>query len=265
MNTSSSRLVADRITLSYGERVVVEDLSLAVPDQQITVVVGPNACGKSTFLRGLARLLAPASGTVLLDGKAISERSSREVAQILGVLPQTPIAPEGITVRDLVSRGRHPHQTWWRQWGDTDADAVAHALEATGTAEIADRDVDEISGGQRQRAWIAMAVAQGTDLLLLDEPTTYLDLAHQLDVLELVATLNREHGRTIALVLHDLNLASRYAHHIVAMRAGRIVAQGRPDEVITTDLLREVFNIEATIVADPVSGTPVVLPHRTVA
>lgn len=265
MNISSSRLVADRITLSYGERVVVEDLTLAIPDQKITVVVGPNACGKSTFLRALARLLAPAAGTVLLDGKAISERPSREVAQILGVLPQTPIAPEGITVRDLVSRGRHPHQSWWRQWGDADADAVAQALEATGTMEIADRDVDEISGGQRQRAWIAMAVAQGTDLLLLDEPTTYLDLAHQLDVLELVATLNREHGRTIALVLHDLNLASRYAHHIVAMRAGRIVAQGRPDEVITTDLLREVFNIEATIVTDPMSGAPVVLPHRTVA
>ena len=267
MNTaiaSDARLRADAVTLGYGDRTVVRTLSLDVPDQQVTVIVGPNACGKSTLLRGLARLMPPTSGTVLLDGKAIADRPTREVARVMGMLPQSPVPPEGITVRDLVSRGRHPHQSWWHQWGEADTEAVTDALRATGTEDLAARDVDELSGGQRQRAWIAMAVAQQTDLLLLDEPTTYLDMAHQLDVLELVATLNRDRARTVVMVLHDLNLACRYAHHIVAVRDGEIVAEGSPAEVVTADLLREVFSVEASILTDPVNGTPVIVPHRTV-
>ena len=260
-----SRLQAERVTLSYGARDVVTDLSLSVPDGKVTVIVGANACGKSTLLRGLARLLAPTSGTVLLDGRSIAEHPSRLVARALGMLPQSPIAPEGITVRDLVSRGRHPHQNWWQQWGEEGTAVVEEALRATDTLELADRDVDELSGGQRQRAWIAMAVAQNTDLLLLDEPTTYLDIAHQLEVLELVSTLNREHGRTVVMVLHDLNLACRYAHHIVAMREGRIVAEGPPSEIVTPELLRDVFRVEGAVVADPVTGAPVVLAHRIAA
>jgi len=261
---TTSRLRADGVTLAYGARTIVDGLSLEVPDGRVSVIVGANACGKSTLLRGLARLLAPSAGAVILDGRAIAEQPSRSVAQRLGMLPQSPIAPEGITVRDLVGRGRHPHQSWWRQWGEDDAAAVEDALRATGTLDLAERDIEELSGGQRQRVWIAMAVAQQTDLLLLDEPTTYLDIAHQLDVLELVAALNRDHGRTIVMVLHDLNLACRYAHHIVAMRAGRIVAEGAPADVVTTGLLREVFGVEGAVMTDPATGCPVVLPHRTV-
>ena len=260
----TTRLNASNLTLSYGEREVVHDLDLQIPDGQITVIVGANASGKSTLLRGLARLLRPTRGAVMLDGTLISEVPTRDVAKKLGLLPQSPIAPEGITVRDLVARGRHPHQSWWRQGGADDERAVETALRAAGAEDIADRDVDELSGGQRQRAWIAMAVAQETDLLLLDEPTTFLDVAHQLDVLELVHDLNRDHGRTVVLVLHDLNLACRYAHHIVVMRDGRILAEGVPSEVVTPELLREGFGVEASILADPVAGTPVILPHRTV-
>ncbi|MET9779626.1 ABC transporter ATP-binding protein [Nocardiopsis alba] len=260
----TARLEARDVRLGYGGDPVVPGLSVRIPDGLVTTVVGANACGKSTLLRGLSRLLEPSGGSVLLDGKDLAKTPSREVARVLGMLPQSPTAPEGITVRDLVSRGRHPHQSWWRQWGEDDHEAVEDALRATGTDGFADRDVDELSGGQRQRVWIAMAVAQRTDLLLLDEPTTYLDMAHQLDVLELVSNLNRERGSTVVMVLHDLNLACRYAHHIVAMRAGRIVAQGPPAEVVTEELLREVFSVEATVLTDPVSGTPVIVPQRTV-
>jgi iron complex transport system ATP-binding protein len=259
------RLLAEAVTLGYGPRTIVDELSLAVPDGMVTVIVGANACGKSTLLRGLARLLAPRTGRVVLDGKAISEHSSRTVARRLGMLPQSPLAPEGITVRDLVARGRHPHQSWWQQWSEDDAAAVEDALRATGTTALASRDVDELSGGQRQRVWIAMAVAQETDLLLLDEPTTFLDIAHQLEVLELVRTLNRERGRTIVMVLHDLNLACRYAHHIVAMRDGHVVVEGAPADVVTPELLREVFHVDGAVLTDPATGTPIVLPHRTLA
>jgi iron complex transport system ATP-binding protein len=254
------RLAVEHVRLAYDDRVVVDDLSFVVPDGKVTVIVGPNACGKSTLLRSLARLLTPKAGVVLLDGQEIRTLPTRVVAQRLGILPQQPIAPDGITVGDLVARGRHPHQRWFRQWSTGDEDAVLAALEATRTTEIADRSVDELSGGQRQRAWIAMALAQGTDILLLDEPTTFLDLTHQIEVLDLMAELNAVSGRTIVCVLHDLNLACRYAHHLVAMKAGRIIAEGPPDEVITVDTVAEVFGLDSLVVPDPVCGSPMVVP-----
>lgn len=260
---NDTRLRACGVSLSYDDLVVVDDLDLDVPDGQVTVIVGPNACGKSTLLRALARLLRPSRGQVLLDGELIHQLATKQVARRLGLLPQTPIAPEGITVADLVARGRTPHQKLFQQWSVHDEAAVAAALEATGTAELADRAVDELSGGQRQRVWIAMALAQETELLLLDEPTTFLDIAHQIDVLDLVRDLNRSRGRTVVVVLHDLNLACRYADHVVAMRDGAIVAAGRPGDVITADTVRAVFGLDSTVIDDPVSGTPLVVPIST--
>ncbi len=254
------RLTAEHVTLAYDDRVIVENLSVEIPTGQVTVIVGANACGKSTLLRALARLLTPRSGTVLLDGESIRSTPTREVAQKLGILPQQPISPDGIVVSDLVARGRHPHQRWFRQWSHEDQEAVDRALADTRTAELADRSVDELSGGQRQRVWIAMALAQGTDILLLDEPTTFLDLAHQVEVLDLLAELNAERGRTIVCVLHDLNLACRYAHHLVAMRAGAIVAQGSPSDIVTEATVRDVFGLESRIVTDPIAGSPMVVP-----
>lgn len=264
MDTTSTaptgRLLADGIQLGYDGQVVVDDLSFDVPDGQITVIIGPNACGKSTLLRALARLLRPSRGGVLLDGEDIHRLPTKDVARQLGLLPQSPISPEGILVVDLVSRGRTPHQRLFHQWSEADEEAVRSALEATNTIDLADRTVDQLSGGQRQRVWIAMAIAQQTDLLLLDEPTTFLDIAHQIDVLDLIVQLNRDQGRTVVVVLHDLNLACRYAHHLVAMRDGAIVAAGSPDEVITEDSVREVFGMDCVIISDPVSGTPLVVP-----
>jgi iron complex transport system ATP-binding protein len=257
---SPPRLAAQHLELAYDDRTIVSDLSIGIPTSAITVIVGPNACGKSTLLRALGRLLAPKQGSVLLDGDEIRPQPTREVAQKLGVLPQQPISPDGIDVTDLVARGRHPHQRWFRQWSKEDELAVEQALAATKTTEIADRSVDELSGGQRQRVWIAMALAQGTDLLLLDEPTTFLDLTHQIDVLDLLCDLNREQRRTIVCVLHDLNLACRYAHHLVAMRDGSIIAEGPPAEIVTQGLVQEVFDLDARIITDPVSGTPLVVP-----
>ncbi|MFK0117917.1 ABC transporter ATP-binding protein [Streptomyces sp. NPDC090994] len=251
---------AEGLRLAYGDRVVVDGLDLAVPAGRITVIVGANACGKSTLLRALARLLNPGAGTVQLDGRSVHSIPTRTLAQRLGILPQAPVAPEGLTVIDLVGRGRSPHQTWWRQWSAADEQAVHDALRATAMTELAQRAVDELSGGQRQRAWIAMAVAQGTPVLLLDEPTTYLDLAHQIDVLDLITDLNRHQGRTVVMVLHDLNQACRYADHIVAMKAGRIVAEGAPSEVITARTVEEVFGLRCVVGRDPVSGTPMVVP-----
>ncbi|MFP5369844.1 MAG: ABC transporter ATP-binding protein, partial [Actinomycetes bacterium] len=250
------RLAAEGVRLAYDERVVVADLDLELVDGSFTAIVGPNGCGKSTLLRALGRLLRPSAGSVLLDGRAIARTPTRDVAKVLGLLPQTPVAPEGITVADLVARGRHPHQSWLRQWSRDDEAVVAEALAWTGMAELADRPVDTLSGGQRQRAWISMALAQGTDLLLLDEPTTYLDLAHQIDVLDLVARLHVERGRTVAVVLHDLNLAARYAQRLVAMKGGVLVASGPPAEVLTEALLADVFDLDARILTDPVTGTP---------
>ncbi len=256
------RLAAESVRLAYDERVVVHDVDLALTDGSFTAIVGPNGCGKSTLLKALGRLLRPTSGQVVLDGRAISRTSTRDVARVLGLLPQTPTAPDGLSVADLVARGRHPHQSWMRQWSRDDEAAVAEALAWTDMTELADRPVEALSGGQRQRAWISMALAQGTDLLLLDEPTTYLDLAHQIDVLGLVARLHTERGRTIVVVLHDLNLAARYAQRLVAMRDGVLVASGTPGEVLTEQLMADVFELEARIVPDPVAGTPMVVPVR---
>ncbi|MFJ6216995.1 ABC transporter ATP-binding protein [Streptomyces sp. NPDC092296] len=256
----ASRLEARDLTLAYESRTVVTGLDLAVPAGRVTVVVGPNACGKSTLLRALGRLLKPSAGAVLLDGEELHRTPTRQIAQRIGLLPQSPTAPEGITVADLVARGRQPHQRWWQQWSEEDERAVTEAMARTSTDGLADRSVDELSGGQRQRVWIAMALAQGTGILLLDEPTTFLDIAHQVEVLDLVRRLNHERGRTVVAVLHDLNQAARYADHLVAMKAGRIVAQGPPAEVVTAELVREVFGLESVVVPDPVTGTPLVVP-----
>ncbi len=259
-STSPARLRAVDVSLGYDDHLVVDHLDLDVPDGKVTAIIGPNACGKSTLLRALARLLRPTTGQVILDGEMIDRLRTKDVARRLGLLPQTPIAPEGITVVDLVARGRTPHQKLFQQWSVADEDAVRSALDATGTSALADRTVDELSGGQRRCVWIAMALAQETELLLLDEPTTFLDIAHQIDVLDLVERLNTERGRTVVVVLHDLNLACRYADHVVAMRDGAVVASGAPRDVIDADTVRAVFGLESMVIDDPVSGTPLVVP-----
>ncbi|RAN70830.1 hypothetical protein B5P43_34520 [Bacillus sp. SRB_336] len=256
----AARLTASNVTLGYAGRPIVAGLSLELPPGKVTIIVGANACGKSTLLRGLARLLKQSSGVVHLNGSDIHKMPTRALARELGILPQTPTAPDGLTVADLVGRGRSPHQGWFRQWTKHDDDAVAAALSVTGTLDLASRNIDELSGGQRQRVWIAMALAQETDVLLLDEPTTYLDLAHQVEVLDVVSELNARRGTTVAIVLHDLNLAARYADHLVAMKEGRIVAEGDPCGVLTSSLVREVFGLESMVVSDPVTGTPLVVP-----
>ena len=258
-----ARLVAKDLTLGYGDRIIVDGLDLAIPTGVITTVIGPNGCGKSTLLRALGRLLKPKSGSVVLDGKAISSMKTKDVARVLGMLPQTPVAPEGLTVADLVARGRHPHQSWIRQWSADDEGEVAQALELTGVSDLADRPVDQLSGGQRQRAWISMALAQGTDILLLDEPTTYLDLAHSMEVLDLVDQLHEEMGRTVVMILHDLNLAVRYSDHLIVMRDGAVVASGVPKDIISAELLLEVFGLEAAVIDDPVSDRPLIVPIGT--
>ncbi|MER7475833.1 MULTISPECIES: ABC transporter ATP-binding protein [unclassified Micromonospora] len=255
-----SRLSGSAMTLAYERRTIAEDLSVAVPDRSFTVIIGPNACGKSTLLRALSRLLKPTAGAVLLDGEDIHRLPARGVARTLGLLPQTSVAPDGIGVAELVARGRYPHQGLLRQWSREDERVVAESMAATGVADLADRPVDELSGGQRQRVWIAMALAQQTPLLLLDEPTTYLDIAHQIEILDLCARLHEEQGRTLVAVLHDLNHAARYATHLIAMRDGRVVAAGPPREVVTADLVEEVFRLPCRVIDDPETGTPLVVP-----
>lgn len=263
--TLSSRLRAEAVTVGYGDAPVVRDLTLEIPDGRVTTIIGPNGCGKSTMLRTLARLLKPTDGRVVLDGEPITSYPTREIARRMALLPQTPVAPEGLLVRDLVGRGRHPHQRWFSQWSADDESVVEAALEMTDTADLRDRALDQLSGGQRQRAWIAMTLAQDTELLLLDEPTTYLDLAHQVEVLDLVTRLNRERGRTVAMVLHDLNLAARYSDHMVVMLGGAIVTQGPPGEVVTESMLAEVFGLDADVLPDPRTGLPIIVPRSSAA
>lgn len=260
----TTALGARGLTLAYDDRVVVSDLDVDVPDGELTVVIGPNACGKSTLLKSFARTLRPSAGTVYLDGAPITSLRPKAAARRVAMLPQTPIAPDGITVRDLVLRGRFPHQDLLHPSSGSDRAAVQAALEQTDTVSLADRSVDELSGGQRQRVWIAMVLAQQTDIVLLDEPTTFLDIAHQYDVLELAAGLHRA-GRTVVAVLHDLNQAARYATHLIAMRAGSIVAAGTPSEVLTASLVEDVFGLPCVVVPDPETGTPLVVPRRPAA
>ncbi|GAB2938620.1 ABC transporter ATP-binding protein [Rhodococcus aerolatus] len=262
-STTPARLRARGLRVGYGGRAVVHDLDLDVLDGAVTTVIGPNGCGKSTLLRALGRLLRPTGGVVELDGRSIAGLPTRDVARRLGVLPQAPLAPEGLTVADLVARGRHPHQRWFRQWSADDEAEVAEALALTGIGDLADRPVDQLSGGQRQRAWISMALAQGTDVLLLDEPTTYLDLTHAVEVMDLVDRLHAELGRTVVMVLHDLNLAARYSDRLVVVGDGTVVATGTPREVLTRELLAEVFGLTALVVDDPVSDAPMVVPVGT--
>ena len=254
-------LRAANLSLSYDSTPVVTGLSVLIPPGKITVIVGANACGKSTLLRGLARLLAPREGTVYLDDVDLARLSGGALATKLGMLPQQPVAPDGITVSDLVGRGRHPHQRWFRQWSLEDEKVVTAALEATGVADLANRSLDELSGGQRQRVWIALALAQDAETMLLDEPTTFLDLAHQLEILDLVQDLNRDRGKTVVLVLHDLNLAARYADHLIALKAGQVVAVGNPSEVVTASVVSDVFGLSCEVISDPLTGTPLVLPR----
>lgn len=263
--TVDHSLSVEGLSLGYGDHAVIHGIDLSVLPGKITGILGANACGKSTLLKSMSRLLKPTGGSVLLDGKGVHSMPAKELARTLGLLPQTPIAPEGITVADLVGRGRHPHQGIMSRWSSADDEAVAFALDTTGTAELADRAVDELSGGQRQRVWIAMALAQQTDLLLLDEPTTYLDVSHQVEVLDLLTDLNGNSGITIVMVLHDLNLAARYCDQIVMIADGQVEAVGEPGEVFTEDRVSRVFGLTSRIITDPVSGTPLVLPigrHR---
>ncbi|RPK66642.1 putative siderophore transport system ATP-binding protein YusV [Streptomyces sp. ADI96-02] len=254
------RLTAESVTLGYDQRIITENLSVEIPDHSFTVIVGPNACGKSTLLRALARMLKPSGGQVLLDGQTIHRLPAKQVARTLGLLPQSSTAPDGITVANLVARGRYPHQGLLRQWSPQDEQVVLEAMESTGVAELARRPVDELSGGQRQRVWIAMALAQQTPLLLLDEPTTYLDIQHQIDVLDLCAELHEARGRTLVAVLHDLNHAARYATHLIAMRDGKVVAEGAPGEIVDADLVERVFGLRCQVIDDPQTGTPLVVP-----
>ncbi|MBW7476274.1 ABC transporter ATP-binding protein [Paenibacillus oenotherae] len=255
------RLSTSQLNIGYDERLIVEDLNVAIPQGKITALVGANGSGKSTILKTMARIMSPAKGTVMLDGKSIHKQSTREVAKQLAILPQNPTAPDGLTVSELVSYGRFPYQKGFGSLTREDRDVIQWAIQATRMTEFADRPIEQLSGGQRQRAWIAMALAQQTDILFLDEPTTFLDMAHQLEVLELLQELNANSGRTIIMVVHDLNHASRYAQHVIAIKKGKVAGEGSPQAVITKDIMREVFGIEADIIPDPRTGVPLCLPY----
>ncbi|EKM0371368.1 iron-enterobactin ABC transporter ATP-binding protein [Cronobacter turicensis] len=258
--TMTSRLTGEALTLGYGDFRVADGLNVAIPDGKFTAIIGPNGCGKSTLLRTLSRLMKPLGGQVRLDGEAIQHFATKEVARRIGLLAQNASAPGDITVQELVARGRYPHQPLFTRWRDEDERAVQKAMDATGVSALADQSVDTLSGGQRQRAWIAMVLAQETSILLLDEPTTWLDISHQIDLLELLSTLNREQGYTLAAVLHDLNQACRYANHLIALRDGKIIAEGAPSEIVDAALIEAIYGLRCMIIEDPVAGTPLVVP-----
>lgn len=254
-------LFANNLTLGYGDQIIIDELNIEIPKGKITVMIGGNGCGKSTLLRSMARLLQPKSGEVVLDGNVIAKMNTKEVAKQMAILPQGPITPEGLSVYQLVKLGRYPHQGLFKQWTQDDEKAVNKALEDTNLTDLKDQSVDELSGGQRQRAWIAMTLAQDTELLLLDEPTTYLDMTHQIDILDLLFELNEKDQRTIVMVLHDLNLACRYADHIVAIKDKQVYQSGQPEDIITCDLVHHVFGMNCDVTYDPLFGTPMCIPH----
>jgi iron complex transport system ATP-binding protein len=252
---------AKKIVTGYDKKIIIDGIDIAIPSNKISVIIGANACGKSTLLKTLARLIKPVSGEVVIDGKKITSMPSKQLAQVLGLLPQSPVVPEGITVWDLVSRGRYPYQSFFKSMDKHDFEAVEEALEIMGITELANRSVDELSGGQRQRVWIAMALAQQTDILLLDEPTTYLDIAYQVEILDLLTDLNRKRGTTIVMVLHDINLSARYADYIFALRKGKLIDQGMPSQIITSELIDTVFDLDCVVIQDPVSSSPFIVPR----
>ncbi|MEK4325576.1 ABC transporter ATP-binding protein [Paenibacillus sp. FSL R7-0312] len=252
---------AEQLVAGYENRTVIHGVDLVIPDHKISVIIGSNGCGKSTLLKTMARLIKPTSGKVTLDGKPISKMPAKPLARVIGLLPQSPIVPEGISVADLVGRGRFPHQSLLGGWSRKDYEAVAEAMEIMNITEFANHNIDELSGGQQQRVWIAMALAQQTDILFLDEPTTFLDITYQVEILDLLTDLNRKHGTTIVMVLHDINLSARYADHIFALHTGKLVAAGTPAEVITSMRVKEIFGLDCTVIADPVSGSPLVVPR----
>lgn len=251
---------AEEVVAGYDHKTVIHGVSLGIPSQQISVIIGANGCGKSTLLKTLARLIKPVSGSITLDGRPIGKIPPKKLARVIGLLPQSPIVPEGISVADLVGRGRFPHQSWHTGWTKKDAEAVAEAMRIMDITELANHHIDELSGGQRQRVWIAMALAQQTDILFLDEPTTFLDITYQVEILDLLTDLNRKHGTTIVMVLHDINLSARYADHIFALQEGKLMAEGEPSKVITSTLVKDIFGLDCTVIKDPISGSPLVVP-----
>ncbi|TSB47227.1 ABC transporter ATP-binding protein [Alkalicoccobacillus porphyridii] len=251
----------EQIVAGYDQKTILDKINVEIPSNQISVIIGANACGKSTLLKTMARLIKPIAGTVTLDGKSIAKIPPKQLARVLGILPQSPTVPEGISVTDLVGRGRFPHQSLLSGWTKKDYEAVAEAMEIMDIVELANRNIDELSGGQRQRVWIAMALAQQTDILFLDEPTTFLDITYQVEILDLLTDLNQKHGTTIVMVLHDINLTARYADHIFALREGNLIAEGTPSKVITSELIKEIFGLECTVIEDPVSKSPLVVPR----
>ncbi|MCS7464441.1 ABC transporter ATP-binding protein [Paenibacillus doosanensis] len=252
---------AKGLSLSYGTVPIFKDLSVTIPKGEITVLIGSNGCGKSTLLRSLARLLNPQKGTIVLDGHELSKLPTKEIAKRLAILPQGPTAPEGLTVLQLVKQGRYPYQSWLQQWSEEDERMVRTALDKTRMTEFAERTVDALSGGQRQRAWIAMTLAQDTDTVLLDEPTTYLDMTHQIEVLDLLYELNEKESRTVVMVLHDINLACRYAHNMIAVKNGAVWAQGKPEDIVTEEMIQSVFDLDCQVLKDPFYGTPLIIPY----
>lgn len=259
--TATHLFQAEQLVAGYDHKTVIHGIDLVIPSNKISVIIGANGCGKSTLLKTLARLIKPISSQVTVDGKPISKIPPKKLARIIGMLPQSPIVPEGISVADLVGRGRFPHQSMFSGWSKKDYEAVAEAMEIMNITEFANHDIDELSGGQRQRVWIAMALAQQTDILFLDEPTTFLDITYQVEILDLLTDLNRKHGTTIMMVLHDINLSARYADHIFAMHEGKLVAEGTPSEVITSTMVKDIFGLNCTVIQDPLCGSPMVVPR----